>query len=490
MHLALRFLSVFFAIILMTALAIEPADAARKKARKVAPAPKYSAIVVEAGTGAVLFEKYAGEQRFPASLTKMMTLYLLFDELEAGRLSLDSRLAVSSRAAGQPPSKLGLGTGSTIDVDSAIKALVVNSANDVAVVVAEAISGTEAKFASKMTEKAVSLGMKRTLFKNASGLPNPVQKTTARDVATLSRRLMRDFPQYYPYFSTVRFTWNERTYLTHNSLVRTYPGAEGLKTGYTRVSGFNLATSAERDGRKLVGVVMGGRSVRSRDQHMKDILDAAFEALRHSPALVAAAPEVFTPRLKPTLVAELARQKEARLAASKASAGATLLASAAPAAAAPAPGAEAADVIRSLILAAGDTSGPAMPEEGLDVTSSGADIATDEPEMAELAALDPALSPESAEGDSDGDFNGMATWSVQVGAYSTRALAETELKTATTITKLQSHAQSIEPYKDASGKDLFRARFVSLTAGEASDVCETLKASGRACFVANESAAP
>jgi D-alanyl-D-alanine carboxypeptidase len=483
MHSALRFLSVFLAIILTTALAIEPAEAARKKARKVVYAPKYSAIVVEAGTGAVLFEKYATEQRFPASLTKMMTLYLLFDELEAGRLSLDSRLAVSSRAASQPPSKLGLAPGSTIDVDSAIKALVVNSANDVAVVVAEAVSGTEAKFALKMTEKAQSLGMKRTLFKNASGLPNPTQKTTARDLATLSRRLMRDFPQYYPYFSTVRFTWNERTYLTHNSLVRTYPGAEGLKTGYTRVSGFNLATSAERDGRKLVGVVMGGRSVRSRDQHMKDILDSAFEALRHSPALVASAsPQMIAPRLKPTLVAELERQKEVRLAAAKAQAGAALIAStpATPGVAAPnAP--ETGDVIRSLILAAGE---PTAEPEASDLPVAG--DTTDEAETAIVAAIE----SEWAEGDSDGDYGGSATWSVQIGAYSTRALAETELKAATDAAKLQTRAQSIESYKDAAGKDLFRARFIALTAGEASDVCETLKTSGRSCFVANEAVAP
>lgn len=485
MHSALRFLSVLLSVILITALAIEPAEAARKKARKVAPAPKYSALVVEAGTGAVLFEKYASDARYPASLTKMMTLYLLFEELEAGRLSLDSRLAVTTRASGQPPSKLGLAPGSTIDVDSAIKALVVNSANDVAVVVAEAIAGTEVKFASKMTEKAQSLGMKRTLFKNASGLPNPAQKTTARDIATLSRRLMRDFPQYYPYFSTVRFTWNERTYLTHNSLVRTYPGAEGLKTGYTRISGFNLATSAERDGRKLVGVVLGGRSVRSRDQHMKDILDAAFEALRHSPALVASvSPKTIEPRLKPTLVAELARQKEARLAAAKATAGAALIA-AAPTA--PTADAGVSDVIRSLILAAVETDGAAADGAATadDAYAPGSEETTDEPETTVLAALDPV----GAEGDADGDFSGTANWSVQIGAYSTRALADGELKAATEAARLHNRAQSVESYKDASGKDLFRARFVSLTAGEASDVCETLKSSGRACFVANEAAA-
>ncbi|MBY0421319.1 MAG: D-alanyl-D-alanine carboxypeptidase, partial [Parvularculaceae bacterium] len=252
MQASLRFFSVFLGIFVLLVAAADPAEAARKKRKYVPPAPKYSALVVDAQTGAVLYDRFSDELRIPASLTKMMTLYMLFGELEAGRLKPDSPLAVSARAQGQPPSKLGLVAGETIDVESAIKALVVNSANDVAVVIAEEIGGSETRFAQRMTEKARVIGMKRTTFRNASGLPNAQQRSTAKDLATLGRRLMHDYPQYYHYFSTTTFAWNGRTYRTHNQLVRSYPGAEGLKTGYTRLSGFNLVTSAHRDGRKLV----------------------------------------------------------------------------------------------------------------------------------------------------------------------------------------------------------------------------------------------
>ncbi|MHA7873439.1 MAG: D-alanyl-D-alanine carboxypeptidase family protein, partial [Hyphococcus sp.] len=203
---------------------------------------KYAAYVMHADSGDVLFNRYSTSRRYPASLTKMMTLYLLFEELEAGNLSLDSKLTVSKRASGQPPSKLGLTTGSTIDVETAIQALVVKSANDVAVVVAEHIAGSEWRFAQKMTAKARALGMSRTTFRNASGLPNSKQVTTARDMAVLGRRVMQDFPQYFDYFATKKFTWNGKTYSTHNALVRNFEGADGIKTGYTRSSGFNLVT--------------------------------------------------------------------------------------------------------------------------------------------------------------------------------------------------------------------------------------------------------
>ncbi|MEQ1931368.1 MAG: D-alanyl-D-alanine carboxypeptidase family protein, partial [Parvularculaceae bacterium] len=283
-----------------------PADAdARAKRKRAAPVNKYAAYVVEADTGDVLFQRYADDKRHPASLTKMMTLYLLFEELEAGRLTLASELSVSAQAAGQSPSKLGLTSGSTIDVETAIEALVVKSANDAAVVVAESISGAEWKFAQKMTEKAHALGMSRTTFKNASGLPNSRQITTARDLATLGRRLASDFPQYYRYFATDSFAWNGRTYRTHNMVTENYPGAEGLKTGYTRISGFNLATSATRDGHRLIGVVLGGKSVRSRDAHMRELLDGAYAAIAGNPSLIASLPTHPTPRLKPTLLAKL-----------------------------------------------------------------------------------------------------------------------------------------------------------------------------------------
>ena len=192
-------------IILMAALAVGFAAPASANS-------KYAAYVVHAESGDVLFNRYSTSRRYPASLTKMMTLYLLFEELEAGNITLKTKLKVSKTANGQPPSKLGLKAGSTIDVETAIQALVVKSANDVAVVVAEKISGSEWRFAQKMTARARSMGMRRTTFRNASGLPNSKQRTTARDMAILGRRVMQDFPQYWHYFSAKKFSWNGKTY--------------------------------------------------------------------------------------------------------------------------------------------------------------------------------------------------------------------------------------------------------------------------------------
>lgn len=238
--------------------------------------PRYASIVVDVATGEVLHASNADATRYPASLTKMMTLYMVFEALEQGRLSLDQRLPVSAHAASMPPSKLGLPAGGGIAVRDAILALIVRSANDVAAVVAEALGGSESAFARQMTEKARALGMTSTTFRNASGLPDRGQVSTARDLATLSLRVMRDFPQHYHYFSTQSFTYGSQTHSSHNRLVRNYGGADGMKTGYIRASGFNVATSAVRDGRRIVAVVMGGRTAQSRDAHMADLLDRGF----------------------------------------------------------------------------------------------------------------------------------------------------------------------------------------------------------------------
>jgi len=238
--------------------------------------PRYASIVVDVATGEVLHASNADATRYPASLTKMMTLYLVFEALEQGRVSLDQRLPVSAHAASMPPSKLGLPVGGSIAVRDAILALVVRSANDVAAVVAEALGGSESAFARQMTEKARALGMTSTTFRNASGLPDRGQVSTARDLATLSLRVMRDFPQHYHYFSTQSFTYGRQTHSSHNRLVRNYSGADGMKTGYIRASGFNVATSAVRDGRRIIAVVMGGRTAQSRDAHMADLLDRGF----------------------------------------------------------------------------------------------------------------------------------------------------------------------------------------------------------------------
>lgn len=242
--------------------------------------PKFAAITVDARNGKVLFAENADAIRHPASLTKMMTLYVLFQDLANGKLSLNSPIRMSARAAGMAPSKLGVKAGNTITVETAIRALVVKSANDVAAAVAENLAGSEKAFADRMTRTARAMGMSRTTFANASGLPNPRQVTTARDMATLGLRLQRDFPQYYPYFRTRSFVFAGRTISGHNRLLGSYEGTDGIKTGYINASGFNLVSSVRRGDRRLVGVVLGGRSGASRDAYMKQMLTKNFGKAR------------------------------------------------------------------------------------------------------------------------------------------------------------------------------------------------------------------
>jgi D-alanyl-D-alanine carboxypeptidase len=237
-----------------------------------AHAAPYADIVVDANSGAVLQATNPDALRHPASLTKIMTLYLLFEQLEAGNLKLDSALKVSAEAAGQSPTKLGLKPGSTLAVEEAIKGMVTRSANDAAVVVAEAIAGSESDFAKLMTRKAQALGMKGTVYKNASGLPNDDQVTTARDQAILGRAVQERFPRYYKYFSIRTFTFRGQSISNHNHLLGKVDGVDGIKTGYIGASGFNLVTSVHRGGRYLVAVVMGGSSGASRDARMRELI--------------------------------------------------------------------------------------------------------------------------------------------------------------------------------------------------------------------------
>ena len=246
-------------------------------ARNTAPAddfrsPRYASIVVDVNTGKILGQKDPDGLRHPASVTKVMTLYLLFEQIKAGRMTMDTRMPVSAFAAAQAPSKLGLRAGQTLRVEDAIKALITRSANDAAVVVAEAIGGTEARFAQMMTRKARQLGMTRTVYANASGLPNPRQVTTARDLAKLGVAIQDRFPTFYRYFSTRSFVYQGRGIANHNKLLGRVEGVDGIKTGYTRASGFNLLTSVKRDGRQVVAVVLGGRTGASRDATMRKLI--------------------------------------------------------------------------------------------------------------------------------------------------------------------------------------------------------------------------
>ncbi|MFN3958691.1 MAG: D-alanyl-D-alanine carboxypeptidase family protein [Parvularculaceae bacterium] len=463
MSVSLRFLLSAVALAVAAAAFASPADAAARKKGAAAPAPKYSAIVIHADTGDVLLDKYADEARFPASLTKMMTLYLLFEEIEAGRLNLDSMLTVSEQAAGAPPSKLGLTAGSKISVETAIEALIVKSANDVAVTVAEAVAGTEWKFAQEMTTKARAIGMRNTTFKNASGLPNSRQTTTARDLAILSQRLIKDYPQYFPYFNTQEFTWNGRTYRTHNALVRTYAGADGLKTGYTQRSGFNLATTASRDGQRLIGVVLGGRSVATRDAHMAEILTAAFADIQKNPMLLASVNRLKpTPRLKPTLVAELQRRNATPTLAGNEAMRAEIRVAAASLAPTGAPAAG--DGISALISAANSDD-------------------LNEYERVRLSALAP-----SEEAMGEGDIEERANWSVQIGAYSSKSKAQQELEAAAITAGLIERARSVSPMPKLDGAILYRARFVNLTEAEAAAACAKIQAAALTCFSISEPA--
>jgi D-alanyl-D-alanine carboxypeptidase len=231
---------------------------------------------MDASTGQVLYAVNADLSRYPASLTKMMTLYMVFEALSEGALTLGQPLYTSTHASLQPPTKLGLRAGQSISVEDAILALVTKSANDAAAVVAEALGGSEDYFAWKMTLKARELGMNRTTFANASGLPDSSQVTTARDMGILALALLHDYPQYYQYFSTQRFYWRGSYHANHNRMLAAYPGVDGIKTGYTHASGFNLVASAEREGRRLIGVVMGARSPSNRTAIMTSLLDQAF----------------------------------------------------------------------------------------------------------------------------------------------------------------------------------------------------------------------
>lgn len=246
-------------------------------------ARRYAAIVIEADSGRVLHEANADQRNYPASLTKMMTLYMVFEALEKKEVRMDTRWKVSRYASRKPPSKLGLRPGQTVSVKNSILALVTKSANDVASVVAENLGGSEAGFARQMTKRARQLGMKSTTFRNASGLPDGGQKTTARDMSKLGQALMRDFPQYYYFFSTRKFRYGKRVYKNHNKLLLSYGGTDGIKTGYIRASGFNLVASTVRNGTRLIGVVMGGKTSASRNRQMKTLLDNGFARVASEP---------------------------------------------------------------------------------------------------------------------------------------------------------------------------------------------------------------
>lgn len=267
----------FLSLLLVVAMTMTPVS---RPLAQAADNARYAAIVVDAESGEVLFARHADSRRYPASITKVMTLYLAFEALAEGRIKPDDIITVSARAASQPPSKLGLAAGQTITVDDAMHATAVRSANDMAMALAEHIGGSQDRFAAQATLKARELGMTQTRYVNPNGLPDARQLTSARDLAILARAVMRDYPQYYRYFGQHDWTYNGREYRNTNGLLRSGQGYDGMKTGFTNASGYNLAASAVRDGRRIITIVLGGRSTASRNAHVAELMDTGFEVER------------------------------------------------------------------------------------------------------------------------------------------------------------------------------------------------------------------
>ena len=262
---------------------------------------KYASFIINENTKRIYHNANADTRNYPASLTKIMTLYLVFDALKSKKISMNSKFKVSKRATRQPPSKLNLSAGSNITVKNAILALVTKSANDVATVIAENLGKSERNFAKLMTRKAKKLGMTRTTFRNASGLPNRGQLSTARDMATLGIAIRKKHPKFFKLFKTKSFIYKGIKYTNHNNLLGSYSGTDGIKTGYTNASGFNLVASVERNGQRIIGVVFGGKKARSRDKHMVTLLNKYFKTSLSKPLVRIAKPSEL-PKIRPKIV--------------------------------------------------------------------------------------------------------------------------------------------------------------------------------------------
>jgi D-alanyl-D-alanine carboxypeptidase len=483
--------------------------------------PPYAAIVVDANSGRVLHAVNPDNPRHPASITKIMTLYLLFEQIEAGKLRLDTSLPVSAHAASQDPSKLELRPGETIQVEDAIKAIVTKSANDVAVVVAEAIGGSEDEFARIMTRKARALGMSHTVYANASGLPNDEQITTARDQALLGRAIQDRFPREYRYFSTLSFYYRGHAIRNHNHLLGRVPGVDGIKTGYIHASGFNLVTSVHRGNRHLVAVVMGGSSASSRDARMRSLIDEYIEQgasertaarIVEAPAQAqskpAATPVVGLQQPRPEAgpnVADPARgepiatESIARSRATQATGQATphpIPGSAEPIAAIPVKTltVRAANTPQSAAMAAlslaatADSRGlqPAAPAPSATQYQTASASSVPEPEPASarppmMAAAEPA--PQSAPLAAAPKMH--AGWIIQIGAFPDENEAREHLQSAQNIARdLLGRADPFTERVVKGRETLYRARFAGFDEVSAEAACRYFKRNKIACFAA------
>lgn len=439
-----RYITVLFSLFVFLAATSAPQHAHANN--------KYSSIVIDANTGIVLRERYADKKLHPASMTKMMTLYMAFDAMKQGRFNKNSRIRMSNHAASMVPSKLYIKPGDTIRMEDAILALVTKSANDVAAALGEAISGSESAFARDMTITARRLGMHSTTFKNASGLHHPAQVSTARDMARLSQALIQNFPNEYKYFKTNKFVYSGKTYGNHNRLMSSYDGMDGIKTGYVAASGFNLAASAKRDGVRLIGVVFGGRTTASRNAHMAQILDEGFSKARKI-QLVSAAPATALPSPKPQSVLLASLQGSQNIQVAQLERG---LPAVPP---------------KDLIIGEGD----ADPEATRQVLASLNSMAKTDgglrnvPDTSVKASLNGGRTIQKAPQPED--------WSVQIGAFDDHKKSSNALRTAARKLPAQT-LKSVKPQiitaKTADGK-IYRARFSGLTRDEAIESCRILK---------------
>jgi D-alanyl-D-alanine carboxypeptidase len=479
----------------LTLLLVVSAGASETALAKV----KFSALAADARTGDILFASDADGLRHPASLTKVMTLYVLFQELQAGRLTLDNRLSISRYASGRPPTKLGLKPGETIRVEDAIRAVITLSANDIAVAIGENLSGSETEFAQRMTNTARSLGMSRTIFRNASGLPDPKQVTTARDMATLSLRVQRDFPQYYPYFRITSFQYGKRTIRSHNRLLGRFDGTDGIKTGYIRASGFNLATSARRGDKRIIGVVMGGRTGRARDNYMIAMLGKAFPKCVGG-AKLAAAIEGTVARPSATEAQVAAADEPATDAIAKrtkkrhAGRAADVMPDPEGDAVGDAAGYDneeiaeqagtASELPGTTIVTVDQADLARVSGEVADPDAAPQQVAAAAPIEAAMPAALPFKVKKPGEA-TDGEVvvaSVASTWNIQIGAYPTKKAAQDALYEARKLSPKQFASKQAYTVEVMKGEEtIFRARMAGFTAKTAKRACKTLTRKGVDC---------
>ena len=416
--------------------------------------PEFSAVTVDARTGQILFADRADGLRHPASLTKMMTLYVLFQDMKAGRISRSTMLRVSNRAASMAPSKLNLRPGSEISVDDAIKGLVTKSANDAAATIAENLGGTESNFAARMTRVARSIGMVHSTFNNASGLPNPGQYTTARDMATLGLHLMRDFPQYYPYFRITSFEFQGQTIKTHNNLLQRFEGTDGIKTGYIANSGYNLVTSTKRGDKRLVGVVLGARSASSRGNYMMSMLQNNFGKAKDGETVAALAGSSVG------AINPLAESSKSSAVNSRG------LAQVAAQAAAP----DEAQTNENTTTASTTDAGPKV----LQATLEPSDGKPTKLPFAVVSANDQPHSLANAMSDS---------WNIQVGAFPEKSQADARIASIRgKVPVMLENKLGFTMQASKDGEVVYRARFAGFDAASAKKVCNKISHLGTSCL--------